>query len=213
MTTGLTTTAAHMHSVKWTLSVNTAPTDRPVTLDEVKAQCRILHNDEDSLLNIYRAAATQAAEMRCQRQLMLATLVLTLDGFPEEIRLPKPPALAVSSVAYIDTAGSTQTLSTDVYGVDVLTEPGRVYLKYGQAWPATRPIPNAVTVTYTAGYSSSATIATQQAAVPAEIKLAILHIAGHWFENREPVNVGNIVSDIPMAGEALLDKYWHGFLW
>lgn len=39
---------------------------------------------------------------------------------------------------------------------------------------------------------------------PADIKQAALLIAAHWFENREEVNVGNIVTEFPAAAQEIL---------
>ena len=51
-----------------------------------------------------------------------------------------------------------------------------------------------------AGYGAAA-------AVPAAIKQAMLLLIGHWFANREAVNVGNIVTAMPLAVEALIAPY------
>ena len=32
-------------------------------------------------------------------------------------------------------------------------------------------------------------------------------LIGHWYANREAVNVGNIVSELPFAVETLLDLF------
>ncbi|EKY6155080.1 phage gp6-like head-tail connector protein [Escherichia coli] len=44
-------------------------------------------------------------------------------------------------------------------------------------------------------------------ALTGDIKLAVLMLIGHFYENREPVNIGNIVQDIPMTLEILIDPY------
>ena len=61
-------------------------------------------------------------------------------------------------------------------------------------YPSTYPVPNAVTVRFVAGYTS----------VPAGIKAAMKLLIGHWYKNREAVNVGNIVNVMPLAVESLL---------
>ena len=40
-----------------------------------------------------------------------------------------------------------------------------------------------------------------------DILLALMLLVGHWFENREPVNVGNIVTTLPFGFESLLQPY------
>jgi uncharacterized phiE125 gp8 family phage protein len=49
------------------------------------------------------------------------------------------------------------------------------------AWPSTETDKiNAVEVEFIAGYGAGA------ASVPSPIRLAIIHLVCHWFENREP---------------------------
>ncbi|EKO4983783.1 phage gp6-like head-tail connector protein [Escherichia coli] len=41
----------------------------------------------------------------------------------------------------------------------------------------------------------------------ADIKAAMLLLIGHWYANREAVNIGNITTAVPFAIEALLQPY------
>lgn len=43
--------------------------------------------------------------------------------------------------------------------------------------------------------------------IPPDVKVAILMATAHFFENRESVNVGNIVTQVPMSTESLLWPY------
>lgn len=43
--------------------------------------------------------------------------------------------------------------------------------------------------------------------IPEVVKSAILMMVGHWFENREAINVGNIVTEIPYGVESMLWPY------
>lgn len=40
-----------------------------------------------------------------------------------------------------------------------------------------------------------------------DILLALMLLVGHWYENREPVNVGNIVTPFPFGFDSLLEPY------
>jgi len=40
-----------------------------------------------------------------------------------------------------------------------------------------------------------------------DIRVAMLLMIGHWYANREAVNIGNITSEIPLAVEALLQPH------
>lgn len=164
-----------------------APSTEPVSLDEAKAHCNVETDvtEDDTFFDGLIAAARESCEARTRRQLVSATFVLRLSGFPCEdvIELPKPPLVSVSSITYVDVDGATQTLSTDVYEYDPYTTPGRVVLKYGQVWPSTRDQRNGVTITFVAGY----------AVVPKLLKQGMLMRIAHWYENREEVAPVNLM--------------------
>lgn len=40
-----------------------------------------------------------------------------------------------------------------------------------------------------------------------DIRTAMLLLIGHWYANREAVNIGNITSEVPLAVEALLQPH------
>jgi uncharacterized phiE125 gp8 family phage protein len=186
-----------------------APTSEPLSLAEAKLHLRVDSTDEDSLIESLIVAAREYVENRTDRQLVTATYVLNLRTFPVclerneqwyEIHLPKPPLQSVTSVTYVDLAGNTQTLSTGDYVVDNSQVIGRILPSYLQFWPVARDFPNSVTVTYVAGYGTAENI-------PEGIRAAMKLIIGHLYANREAVNVGNIVNELPMAVDALLGSY------
>ncbi|EKY1998611.1 phage gp6-like head-tail connector protein [Cronobacter sakazakii] len=41
----------------------------------------------------------------------------------------------------------------------------------------------------------------------ADIEMAMLMLIGHWYANREAVNVGNVTSALALSTEALLQPY------
>ncbi len=176
----------------------TPPAVEPITLAEAKLHLRVDLDDDDDLITSLIVAARQVCEGRLRRALVTQVWDLTLCGFPEcgPIRVPLPPLVSVGSVKYRDGAGVQQTLSGSVYVVAAGT-PGAIHLADGQSWPTTQEHPEAVTVRFTAGYGAAA-------AVPDCIKAAMKLLIGHWYENREAVNVGNITSEVPMAVTALL---------
>ena len=40
-----------------------------------------------------------------------------------------------------------------------------------------------------------------------DVKLALMLLVGHWYENREVVNIGNITTVLPFGFKALLEPY------
>jgi uncharacterized phiE125 gp8 family phage protein len=187
-----------------TLTRTVEPAEEPVTLAEAKAHLRVDDTTEDAYISALITAARVHAESHTERQFITATYQLRLDEFPRRcsdiVRLPRPLLIAVSAIAYTDEDGVAQTLDPSLYQVDAASLPGRVMPAYGAVWPTTQEILNAVTITFTAGYGAAA-------AVPLPIKHAIKLLASHWFENREPVVVGTITSEVPMTVKALLGPY------
>ena len=152
-----------------------------MTLAQAKAQSRIPteQDAEDSMIeDIDIPAATAYCEHETHRQFITATFTMTLDAFPEVIYLPRPSGLTVTSVAYVDTDGDSQTLvvGTD-YSTDFTTLISTIVPFFGTTWPSTRVQKAAVTVTYTAGFGAAS-------AVPAELKKAILLATDDYFYHR-----------------------------
>lgn len=169
-----------------------AANDPVITLAEAKLHLRVTHSAEDTLINALVGAATRAAETETGRQLVTATLRMSLDAFPRGrvIELPRPPLITVASVTYLDDAGATQTLHDALYTVDIDSTPGRLVLADTEVWPSTANEPNAVKVTYTAGYGAAA-------AVPATVKAWMLLQVGALYRNREAFAQGLTVTDLP----------------
>lgn len=187
----------------------TPPTVDPVSLIEAKAHCRVDIADDDGLLAGYVLAARAHIENETRRAFMTQTWEATFDYewpslriygcYRQRIVLPRPPVQSVTSVKYIDTAGVEQTLASDQYKVSK-SDTGEWYVvpAYGVTWPTVRREMEAITVRFVAGYGSN------PGDVPEPLRQAILLLIGHWYENRETVNVGNITSELPMTVASLV---------
>lgn len=194
--------------IAYSLTQTSPPAVEPITLAQAKNHCRIETDftEDDSLLTAMIVAARQYVEQVTNRQLITATWVLRLDSFPaDEIEMPYPQLLTVTSVAYVNTSGvsTTLTVTTD-YTLDIYSTPGRVMPAYGCAWPSTYGYKNDVTITYTAGYGAAAS------AIPAPIVQAVYLIVGHLYENREQFITDGSVAELPTVMR-LLQPYrvWH----
>lgn len=188
-------------------SINTtvAPTFEPLTVTEAREFCRIDDDSQDTTLATCIKAARERIETETRRAICTQTIRVTLDKFPRgddddsddfAIVVPRPPLQSVSSITYIDTTGTVQTLATDRYTVDSYSEPGRIVPAYGIYWPTTRDVPNAVTITAVVGYTA--------ATMPARVKLLCGLLTHYEFDQRNPVNVGNIGNVMPLAVESLM---------
>lgn len=136
----------------------TASSTEPVAIGDVRWQLRIDHENDDSDLTDMISEARLDCETKLgDRSLINATCIDRFDGFDDdELELHWGPVSAISSIAYVDTSGDTQTLSTDIYELGQRYGIGIVRLKHNQTWPSTRGHEDVVTVTYTAGYGTAA---------------------------------------------------------
>lgn len=184
----------------WGLSLYTASAE-PLGVDEAKAHLRVAADvtDEDAHIQSLVRAARELIEKHTGKALLTQTWELRLDAFPAcgEIRLPRPPLASVSSITYVDTAGSSQTWSSAEYQVDIYEEPGRIRPAYGYNWPSTRSQMNAVTVRYVAGYATAGDARLEP------YRAAIKILVAEMYESREPIVTGTIVNDLPVLGRLL----------
>jgi uncharacterized phiE125 gp8 family phage protein len=205
-----------------TLHLVTAPAIQPVTAAQVWAQLRVpLLGSPAAPADATHIAALTAAAIAwldgrdgvLGRALCTQTWDMKLDRFPvcdDAIRAPLPPLQSVTSIAYTDENGASQTLSTSLYRV--LGAGGwdraRIVPAYGESWPTTRAQPETVTVRFVAGYGTpGASPDDTQAAVPEALRQALLLLVSHWYQNREPVAVGVSVAPMPLAVDALVGPY------
>lgn len=186
----------------------TPPAEEPLTLAEVKLAAKITTSTEDAFVSSRITAARIKYEADTRRQMVAATYDYFLSGFPSKwcndgvIDLPLPPAVSVTSIKYLDTAGVLQTLDSANWLADTNSEPGGVYPAVGSDWPATRELPrNTVEIRYVAGYADAAS-------VPELDKQAMMLLALHWIENREEVVVGDRVQavSVPNGYEAIVNN-------
>jgi uncharacterized phiE125 gp8 family phage protein len=188
------------------LTLSTAPTLNVVTMSEVYDHLRVdvTGSPGEPVDATYITTLRNAAEAYLDgysgimgRALLTQTWVLKLDYFPHRIDLPLPPLQSVSSITYLDTDGASQTLATSVYQVvNNGNSPSYICEAYNQVWPTTYDQPQAVTVTFVAGWASADL-------VPENIALAIKLLVGEWYDNRK-ASSDKSFEELPFAVRALL---------
>jgi uncharacterized phiE125 gp8 family phage protein len=175
-----------------------APVDGEAVLPivDAKAHLRVLHDDEDPLIEALRDAAIDWVERYCSVSLGVRSYVWHGSGLCDAVMLPIGPVVAVQSVNYLDTAGvSAALVSTDwrLAGNRLMSAPGK-------SWPATLSGAGAVSVAFTAGFADPATDAR---ALVAAVKM----LMGNLYKFREDAISGTIVSEVPMGVTALCSGY------
>lgn len=169
--------------------VTVAPATEPVSDTEAKDHLRIDGTDSDAWLDLAIPAARKLVEKYTGTKLITQTVVMRCSDWCDLIDLPVAPLASVSSVAYLDTTGTEQTLSTDVYEAVLIGLEPHIRLKVNQSWPSLRCATDAIRVTAVAGASSA----------EEEVKQAIVVTLAAWDEARS-------MGGLPDAAMALLEN-------
>lgn len=181
------------------LILNTGPTTEPVTLAVMKEHLHYDPTDQNDRITTLIKVARESCEIEARRAFFTQTWEYTLDCFPAIITVPLPPLQSVTSITYYDTGGDEQTLSTDDYQIDAISEPGRIAPSRLGSFPSTdSETLNAVKVTFVAGWDDEANI-------PEEIQHAIKLLGAHWFEHLEQVTMEGTPKELPFAVKMLLN--------
>lgn len=203
------------------LTVVTGPTLEPVSLAEAKAHLRVEVPDEDALIDGYILAAREYIERETQRALITQTLdyktsfsrwysqcgnwpiYYTGECYRTGIMLPRPPLQSVTSLAYVDSAGATQTLAANQYQVILDngdSHEGLIVPAFGVTWPTLQAVPDALTIRFVAGYGGMED-------VPHSIRQAMLLLIGQFYEQRENVIAGASIAEVPFAVASLISHF------
>ncbi len=196
-----------------TLRRTVEPAVEVISLTDLKAYLKIDGTDEDTILGLLLAAATDLAEAYCKRAFITQTLKMTLDRFPynaiepmlsgvyhmprgyggaEYVELMRPPLLTVTSITTYNESNTSSVFSSSGYSLDI--QAGVVYLNTGYTWPVSLRNKAAVEIIYTAGYGATAAL------VPDAIRVAIMMQAAAMYECRG-------TADLTSAARSLLDAF------
>lgn len=189
------------------LSLVTPAAEMPVTLDECKADLRVQHSAEDSLIEDLIASATDYAQEFIGKKLIDQVWDYSLpyaDGCAN-IWLPLANASAITSIKYYDASDAEQTATLSDYYFYKFEDSAYLTPKSGKSWPVTYSRKDAITIRFTAGYGDIDS-------VPAAIKRAIRLLVAHWYENRMAVTVGVNSQQVPMGVESLLCAHRIGWV-
>ena len=193
------------------LTLITAPAVEPISLAEAKAHLRVSHSNDDTLIEIYIRAIREYLEGPygfLGRALVTQSWRLTLDEFPDnEIKIPLPPLQSITNIYYDDADGVEQTVNTDDYYVDTVSEPGWVVPV--SSWPTPLASINTVRIDFVAGYPATADSPPDLAGnVPFNIKAGMLLLIGNLMEHREENIVGNFaIAALPFGADVMLRRH------
>lgn len=189
-----------------------------IQLVEAKQHLRVDTADEDDLiaaLNLAVCGALDGPDGIMHRAIGKQSLKLVLPGFSHghytysryskfpgtSIELPLPPATDVSEITYYDSDNAAQTLAPDQYSLIACgTAPSILIPAFGTWWPATACRPDAVSITFDAGFNDDNP-------VPGPIIAAAKLMLGDLYLNREATVYGPGAALENPAVKALLSPW------
>lgn len=166
----------------------------PITLADIKKHLRIEFDDDNDYITDLAWVAYRWIEDEADITISQTTYQLVLDGFTNRITFPKPPLQSITSVQYFDTANQSQTLTegTDFYLLQPTRHPA--YIEPVTCFPSTKQRPEAVTITYVAGYTT----------VPDTVLHLERLLTAHLYENREAEIAGTITTTLKVGLDRLI---------
>ncbi|MGK7653154.1 head-tail connector protein [Roseovarius sp. B08] len=184
-------------------------TQRLIDLADAKAYLRVLDDDGDFDAEIERAIDAASTFLNVDDDgfgglgfpIVAESWIVRDRGFTSDVlSLPFQRVTAVDSVEYTDAQGVAQTMPAEDY---VLTKRGRRFCLVpmpGKYWPGVGTAPDAVRITFTAGFADVG-------AVPDDIKAAARLLIGHFYENRLAVGDAAMSREIALGVDRLTARY------
>ena len=183
-----------------------APETLPVTAAELRRNSWEIYEadaTDDTFLGELLTRATAHVETITSRKLVSQTWRGYLDAWPAggaPIELPFGRVTEVTRFNWLgdDAIDHVMSESTDYIASLVGYFPKVVPVR---SWPAgSLFVVDPIRIEFVAGFGTADK-------VPHDLKQAILLLAAHWYKNREIVRIGNIVSHLPQAFDALVGPW------
>ena len=174
------------------------PPEPVVTIEEAKRHLKQDSDDDAQLIAAYVAAATahiDGPDGWLGRSIGVQTLEARADMFRDAMALPCGPVIDITSIEYLDAAGTVVAVSPQDFEV----RGWLVGSAFGRRWPSVGGHSEAVRIRYRAGYEPRVVEGQDPVStVPAPIKAAILLMTGDLYRNRD-TSSGTAATTIPMS--------------
>lgn len=178
------------------------PSAEPLSLDEVKAHLRVDGAAEDALLQSLVLTSRLHIEAALGLALMTQSWRLVLDAWPSDsvVKLPIAPVQSISEMRVKAADGVPSVVDATTYALDTSGRPARVAPKNG-VWPVPGRKLAGIEIDLVAGFGPTAND------VPEPVRQALLLLVAHWYEHRDPIEIGTPATAVPHAVSRLLNPY------
>ncbi len=168
------------------LTLVTAPTLEPVSLEQAKKFLRIDTADDDDTVEEFISAARDYIETEGGICFLPQTWDHTYDNFPyfsNPFELLRWPITSVVSLKYLDATGTWNTWDPSNYIINGTTRPPRIAPTYARYWPilALQSLGN-VMIRVVAGFPD-------RASIPPRLRQGFYMMLGHWYEHRQAIDI------------------------
>lgn len=169
----------------------------PVSIDEAKAQCRMVEDDsEDTFIESLIAPARAYVERITRFFWVAATRTERFNAFGDYLEIFRGPIATLTSITYGPDGTGTSYSGAQV---NLGARPVRIYPAVDDAFPELDD-GNTIIVTFTSGALSST---SEEYLIG---KRAMLILIAHWFEYRESAAAGIVSKDVDFTVRELLDS-------
>ena len=208
-----------------------APAVEPITLADAKAFLRIDTPDEDALIQSLIMTSRLHIEVALGLALIQQTWSCFFDRWPpvldtrsaplqpsgvvftipdprtrlnasaDAILLPINPIKSVDAIRVYADDGTFVSLPLNGFTIDLASRPPRIVRRFSTALPDPGRRLNGIEISITAGFGPG------QGDVPGPIRQALMLLVAHWYEHRDPGEIGTVEARVPAAVSALLSTY------
>ncbi len=155
---------------------------------------------QDAVLIPQLRAALATIEARTGKVLISRSLKLVVTAWRHLGRqtLPVAPVSAVTSLAITDLDDGVEVIASEAYHLRV-DRHAPVFVAGGSSLPII-PVGGTAEIEFDAGFGD-------WAAVPDDLKQAVLLLATHYYENRAPTGARSTSTDLPLSVSAICRRH------
>ncbi len=175
----------------------------PVSIAEAKDHLRVDHSDEDAYISSLILTSRLHIEAALSLVLIHQSWTWTFDAWPkrsQSVTLPLRPVSAITGISILASDGAPTAMPASDYELDGNHVPPRL-LRTTSQWPKPGKVHAGIEISFVAGFGPTADD------VPQPVRHALLLLVAHWYEHRDPIEIGSDKTSVPEAVSTLLKPY------